>query len=398
MGEEIFVKLRDCFTGGYTFPQYCIDNGIKKPLFVSEKRFELFLWEIYVQFKYDKRLIPQFCFTDENESSLWFPAYNAFFLPLNIKKVSAINLADFDKIILLTEKNIATNSAKIIRLADLNRFFIQKTYIENPLLSFMQRYPKTKLFVTNFPIVERYESRKTFNPRTWDDATLIKTLRERTSDDLKTPFDKFGYTNQEVYELIKTPGQRSLLDGTSELIDDDYPLMKILNGKRFTAHQPEHFQNRIYIVGTCHHYGFGAPFDKTIASYLQQMLNENNLPYRVENEGQCYNQRYQDIFYNLNQIAPAPDDIIFIYLNNGKPNNSDIPFCDVSNAFDQPHDYREIFTTNWHINELGYKILAERYFKFLTENNFFRDKEFISPPPVNQFTATVYRRNSSRAA
>ena len=194
------------------------------------------------------------------------------------------------------------------------------------------------------------------------------------------PFLKYT-TWGNVWIFIKTPGQRSLLDGTSKLIDDDYPLMKILNGKRFTAHQPEHFQNRIYIVGTCHHYGFGAPFDKTIASYLQQMLNEHNLPYRVENEGQCYNQRYQDIFYNLNQIAPAPDDIIFIYLNNGKPNNSDIPFCDVSNAFDQPHDYREIFTTNWHINELGYKILAERYFKFLTENNFFRDRKFINPPP-----------------
>ena len=75
-----------------------------------------------------------------------------------------------------------------------------------------------------------------------------------------------------------------------------------------------------------------------------------------------------------------------------------LPIFDISHAFDPPIDYREIFVEKNHINEIGYKILAEKYFKFLTENNFFRDKEFIYPPPVNQFTATVYRRNSSRAA
>ena len=37
--EELLIQLEDCFTGGYTLPQYCIDNGIKKPLFVAEKKF-----------------------------------------------------------------------------------------------------------------------------------------------------------------------------------------------------------------------------------------------------------------------------------------------------------------------------------------------------------------------
>lgn len=52
MNDELFVKLRDCFTAGYTLPQYCIDNGIKRPLFVSEKKYELFIWQVYVQFHY----------------------------------------------------------------------------------------------------------------------------------------------------------------------------------------------------------------------------------------------------------------------------------------------------------------------------------------------------------
>ena len=39
MDEQFLIQLRDCFTGGYTFPQFCIDNDIKKPLFVAEGKF-----------------------------------------------------------------------------------------------------------------------------------------------------------------------------------------------------------------------------------------------------------------------------------------------------------------------------------------------------------------------
>ena len=44
------VRLRYCFQAGYTLPQYCLDNDIRKPLFVSKKRFEPFVWQVYVQF------------------------------------------------------------------------------------------------------------------------------------------------------------------------------------------------------------------------------------------------------------------------------------------------------------------------------------------------------------
>ena len=99
MEEEIFVKLRDCFTAGYTLPQYCIDNGIKKPLIVSEKKYELFVWEVYSQFKCDKRLIPQFCFIDAEETSISFFGINGTFVAKNI---SAITLNNFDAVIFLT--------------------------------------------------------------------------------------------------------------------------------------------------------------------------------------------------------------------------------------------------------------------------------------------------------
>ena len=148
------------------------------------------------------------------------------------------------------------------------------------------------------------------------------------------------------------------IDGTTILQDNNYHLANVVNGKRVTADQPEKFLNRIYFVGACHYVGVLAPFDKTIESYLQKMLNEKNLPYRVENEGQRYAFRFQDMFYNLNNLNPAPGDIIFILLG-GNLHSKNLPLFDLSDAFDPPHDYRELFCDRRHVNELGYKILRK---------------------------------------
>ena len=136
MDEEIFVRLRDCFTAGYTFPQYCIDNNIQKPLFVSEKKFELFLWEIYTQFHYDRRLMARFCFIDADEITMGFGAHGGIIAPLKIKNISEINFEDFDKIIFLTEEQPKKRGKNIIHLTKLQKFFIRRTYCDIPLLNF----------------------------------------------------------------------------------------------------------------------------------------------------------------------------------------------------------------------------------------------------------------------
>ena len=165
MEEEIFVKLRDCFTAGYTMPQFCFDFNIKKPLIVSEKKYELFVWEIYVQFRYDKRLTPQFCFIDADEVIINFRGHDAIISPLKAKNFSAMNLDNFDGIIILTKEKLETTGKinKIARLNSLLDYFIKRTYVEIPLLSFLQRYPDVKLFITNFPSIIAYNGGKEYN-------------------------------------------------------------------------------------------------------------------------------------------------------------------------------------------------------------------------------------------
>lgn len=296
--EKYLVLFRACFIGGYTLPQYCIDNGIKKPLFVAEEKFLQFMWEIHVQFRYDKRILARFSVLDLKRGKIDIAVMGTV-RPMKYKNFSKVNRNDFDAIIALTTKPIDT-ADNVISLSKLAKDFLIKVYVEIPTLNFLQRYPQVKLILTNFPRMERYKDGLKFNRELVSLEDLRKILRNDKSGTVKTSFDKFGYTNEEVLKLIEGTKTKTNLDGSTTMEDNDDPLINIKDNKRGTACQPENYLNKIYIVGTCHQYGLDVPYDKTIASYLQKMLNEHKLPYRVENESQRYARRYQDIFYNLN--------------------------------------------------------------------------------------------------
>ena len=393
--ETNVIHLRDCFAAGYTIPQYCIDNGIKKPLFVSEEKFLSFVWEIYVQFKFDKRMTATYSFVDLPAGRVRL-AEKSTYAFMTYENFSEINLADFDKILLLTSKTIDVPN-KLIPFDTFTWEFLQRVYAEIPTLNFLQRYPKVKLFLIKYPLINRYKGGIKFH-QTLKSLGDMKTLLSEgvKGKSVETPFDRFGYTNRQALQLLMGTAVKTNLDGSTTMTDNTNPLVNIKNGKRVTTHQPERYLNKIYMCGTCHDYGLGAPFDKTISSYLQQMLNENNLPYRVENESQRYACRYQDIFYNLNNMNPMPGDIIFLNDRSYMPKT--IPTFDLSDAFDPPHDFKDAFCTKGHYTEFGYKLLAEKYFKFLTENNFFRDVEFTYPLPPPFIIAMEFPRSSNRAA
>ena len=381
--ELYLIQLRDCFTAGYTLPQFCIDNNIKKPLFVTEKKFFQFAWEVHVQFKYDKRITVQFSFLDLSANEEIRFSVRGIIGPLKHENFSNVNFADFDAIILLTMKQ-ADIPGRVIPLNELRGYFINKTYAEIPALNFLQRHPQVKLILTGFPLAKDYRGGTQFNKGLTSYEELGKIIRAHRgkNKEVEHPLSKFGYTVKDVNDLIGAPKIKANLDGSTLMLDSKSSLMNIKNNKRETADQPETYLNRIYFFGTCHDYGINAPYDKTIASYLQKMLNENNLPYRVENESQRFARRYQDIFYNLNNLDPKPGDIIFLYLGNLRAES--LPFLNLRRAFAPPLDYKEFFCIKSHVNELGYKVLAEKYFEFLTKNNFFRDEKFNykSPPPV----------------
>ena len=378
MDDDIFfIQLHDCFTAGYTLPQFCIDNNIKQPLFIAiDERRSYFMWEIYTQFKYDRRINPKFTLFNGKTGSINFSA-GSLLPPTILENIADINLVEHDKIFVLgvTRINDISNAIYIDRLTD---YFISKTYVEVSLLHFLQRHPRVKLIVTNFPKQPKIDD-ENFLKKFYNIIELRYKLDHDKSGNVPTHFDKLGYNNEDVAALIKTvPIFNTNLGGAAYMQEDSNPIVNIKNNQRMTAYQPENFINKIYFVGSCHQYGINAPFDKTIPSYLQKMLNEHNLPYRVENMSQRYFYRYQEIFYNLCKLAPKPNDIIFVYVNDIEP--CKLPFFDVSNAF-ADYDYKKIWVIKEHVNEIGYKILAEKYFEFLTKNSFFKNVKFEYPPP-----------------
>jgi len=387
--EKYIVQLRDCFNAGYQFPQYCIDNNIKKPLFVGvDESQKNFLWEIYAQFKHLNRPVTiNFAFLNVESKRVSFASY-AMIAPMSIQNFHALNLDNFDKIIFLTAAKLERQFNNAVYLNDLCAYFISRTYLDIPLLHFMKKHPKVKLIVTNMP---RNPAK---DPAFMKSLVGIENLRIKLSNDksgkIKTTLDKFGYTNAEVMSIIACPRVVKNADDSTKIQDDDRPLLRIKNGRRETSYQPTNYINTIYFVGASHHFGYFTPYDKTIESYLQKLIVEKNFPYRVENLGQPYFFRMQAMFYNLNTLNLKPGDIIFFApLSNLKP--VQLPFCDVGNAFDS-YDYKEIFAEQSHVNELGYKILAEKYFNYLTENDFFKHTDFEYPPPHLYRIVMVYRR------
>ena len=383
VNEEIISRLRDCFYAGYTLPQFCIDDDIKKPLFLAAQDFDRrFIWEIYVQFLWDKRISPTFATLEKQSFELQSFEVKWFLNSPTVKTIYELGTRDFDKVFLLTARRLDFDAEKVIYLDELMGMLMYRVYWELPLCHFAHRHPEIKLFAINFPMLKpnplNTELEKIFLRK--GDSYLEEMFDKfslNTGEHVATPFDFLGYSNEQVRNLLKFPTAKTNPDGSTVLVDDDDKYLVIHDGKRLTANQPETFDNRIYFVGNCIYFGWGVPFDKTLTSRLQRLLNENHLPWRVENESQIFGNRHQDIFYNLNNLPLRAGDIVFVCTHNVKLKN--FPFVDVEDVFQRPHDFGEVFFDPDHLNELGHKALGEIFFALLTQNNFFRDVELRYP-------------------
>ena len=380
--EINFSRLRDCFYAGYTLPQFCADSEITRPMFISPENFSRqILWEIYVQFAWDKRFRPEFVTLEEKSFEIDEFTLPWFLHPLTVKSIREVDIAG-DRIFFLSTNHLDFTAKKIIYLDELIEIFTFRTYFTIPLSNFAKLHPDVKIFAINFPRLKP-------SPLNTDNEKfllrsgnkIIQDFQDNFSADkpCENSFDLLGYGNEKAYALLQTPTVKVNRDGTTTLRDDGNKYLAIRDGKRLTANQPETFANRIYILGNCIYFGWGVPFDKTLTSRLQALLNENRLPWRVENESQFFNGRNQDIFYNLNNLPVRAGDIVFVCMHS--ITLKDFPFIDVEDFFERPHDFGEVFFEQNHINELGHRALAESFFALLTANNFFRNVEFKYPNP-----------------
>lgn len=150
--------------------------------------------------------------------------------------------------------------------------------------------------------------------------------------------------------------------------------VNIADGHRVTNGQPENYKRTVFIVGGCNVFGIGVSDGGTIASYLQNLFNEFELEQKfiVQNYG----------FY-LSEVDAATGEQIAI-LNSLPVRKGDVVLCscalsselpclDISMVANRPHNYGEVFFDTMHYTEDGNRLIADKLFEKMVQENFFHD-------------------------
>ncbi len=138
----------------------------------------------------------------------------------------------------------------------------------------------------------------------------------------------------------------------------------VQNGRRITCYQPKDYIGTIYFLGPCIMFGAYAEDQYTIESYLQKMLMEKGVPYRVENYASQLrlDSELEDRLMEIKYLSP--NDIIIYLSQEGEVNGArNYPLWKIYESQHVPIDW----VTNWyiHCNYRINQILANSIFEFL---------------------------------
>ncbi|MDR1688179.1 MAG: adenylyltransferase/cytidyltransferase family protein [Clostridiales bacterium] len=202
------------------------------------------------------------------------------------------------------------------------------------------------------------------------------------------------FTKDEIIEVITAPKAFYDIYGTRRFEDVSGSCLNISNGYRVTKGQPREYKRTVYLVGGCSVFGIGAADGGTIASALQKLLNdyEPEQKFIVQNYG--YNltggaDRPSEQVRVLYSLPVKPNDIVLFQAFRGI--DASYHSFNFGYSFQRPHEYGDIFFDKSHYGESGYRVIAQKMFDGLKEQNFFEQtarleiSEFpaIPPEPVN---------------
>lgn len=178
------------------------------------------------------------------------------------------------------------------------------------------------------------------------------------------------YNTDDIVEVLNAPKSYHDIHGVRRFEDTYGKRVNIRGGHRVTVNQPENYKRTIYLVGGCNVFGVGAADEHTIASFLQDLLNDifPELRICVQNYG-FYLAELQDARSNeelkiLNTLPVKKGDIILW----GLGSVPGMPCIDASKIFQKDREF-EIFIDNMHYTPHGYVSIAQKLFEGLMELN-----------------------------
>ena len=160
------------------------------------------------------------------------------------------------------------------------------------------------------------------------------------------------------------------------LLDFESEHQHIINGRRITTGQPDHYKNTIYTHGACTWRGTGVEDQETIASFLQEKINQKYPNcYKVVNSAIGRASTIFDDFEVIKEQLYKPGDIVIIgshgLITSIRPSfflKHGFGYISTSPLFDRPHNYGEWFNdSTLHTNKRGNKVISQKIFDTLQE-------------------------------
>lgn len=180
------------------------------------------------------------------------------------------------------------------------------------------------------------------------------------------------YNEKVLQEVFCVPKSYHDFKGIRRFEDVHLEAVNTRGGHRVTHHQPEYAERTVYLVGGCSVFGIGAADEHTMASFLQQMLNETGKSCRVQNYGYflCEADRQQEEEIAILESLPiVSGDIVIYYCTDGLLLEAcGIPIIDCTYLASEPRDF-EIFFDKSHLTPDGYCSVAEKIYKGIIERN-----------------------------
>lgn len=195
---------------------------------------------------------------------------------------------------------------------------------------------------------------------------------------------KYVETPDEIIDLTYQHEAELDLYGVPQFKDKRSRLFNCRGGLRLTTDQPEKYKRALYYIGPSYAVGCGCSDRGTIASNLQRLLNS----FTPESEiivynYSCYYRKTvgSNDYLLLKKIQSMPvrqGDIVLIH-ERAVSDCKEIPFINISDLFQRPHNYGEVYYDKGHFTEDGSRVIAERIFECLKGKNFYADKVSSRP-------------------
>lgn len=200
-------------------------------------------------------------------------------------------------------------------------------------------------------------------------------------------FEDIPYADAEyLKEICNIPEIYTNASGGLAFRDHATKAVNTCNGKRVTCYQQATAENKVFICGSCVVYGYPSEDKHTIASLLQQRINNENLPLNVYNLG-FPGGRLHKLINNLQQEDIRENDIVFLippYIPYNFPLlkafclYNKIPMQDFSHIFANRRSiYGKVFSDRaTHLTYKGNQLFADTLFEnFIKYYNSIKNSE-----------------------